>query len=40
VTEESTHFLETRRQGRVSETRTGDRGKHALPKDKKARQSE
>ncbi|KAJ7803006.1 hypothetical protein B0H14DRAFT_2613746 [Mycena olivaceomarginata] len=34
------HFLETRRQGKVSEARTGTEEKHALPRDKKARENE
>jgi predicted nucleic acid-binding protein len=34
-----THSLETRRQGKVSK-RTGNRGKHTRPNNKKARESE
>jgi hypothetical protein len=36
----SMHFLETRRGGKVSQARTGDRGKATLPRDKKGRESE
>ncbi|KAJ7825661.1 hypothetical protein B0H14DRAFT_2596476 [Mycena olivaceomarginata] len=36
----STDCLQTRRRGKVSETRMGDRGKHGLPRDEKARESE
>jgi hypothetical protein len=36
----NTHFLETRRQEKVSKANMGDGGKHALPRDNKARKSE
>jgi hypothetical protein len=38
--EESTHFLETRKRGRMSEMSMGNGGKHARARDEKARQSE